>query len=123
VVIGMRALTSAQADDIRDTLRKAERRTGHRFAVYVGAAIGPRRHFAERLHAALGAEAADAVLIFVDPAGHGLEIVTGERLRHRLTDGACRAAAMTMASSFRAGELADGLIQGINRLSDEPARR
>lgn len=119
----MRPLTPAQADDIRQALLTAERRSGLRFALFIGEPADGRRHFAERLHAALGEEAADAVLVFVDHNGRGLEIVTGENARHRLTDAACRLAAMSMATAFGAGDLVGGLLYGIADLGEHAAAR
>ncbi|MCG5216291.1 TPM domain-containing protein [Streptosporangium soli] len=118
----MRTLTSVQAEDIRQAVRHAERRTGLRFAVYVGPHPGRRRPFAERLHAALGEESADAVLVYVDPAGHALEVVTGERARRRLTDDRCRLVALSMATAFSGGDLAGGVVYGLAALAEQSAR-
>jgi uncharacterized membrane protein YgcG len=119
----MRALTTAQADDLRQALLTAERRSGLRFGVFLGEPSGTRRHFAERLHAALGEEAADAVVVFVDIAGRGLEIVTGENARRRLGDGACRLTAMSMATAFSVGDLVGGLLYGIAALGEQATAR
>jgi hypothetical protein len=118
----MRALTAVETDDIRTALTAAERRTGLRFALYLGPPAGPRRHFAERLHAALGDEAPRAVLIYVDLGGRALEVVTGEHARSLLPDGQCRLAAMAMASSFSVGDVVDGLVSGIGRLGSAGRR-
>ncbi|MFI7424324.1 DUF5130 family protein [Nonomuraea sp. NPDC049684] len=114
-----RALTTAQVDDLRRAVQRAERRSGLRFGVFLGEPVGARRHFAERLHTALGAESADAVVVFVDPAGHGLEIVTGPNARRRLSDGVCRLTALSMATAFSAGDLIGGLLYGITALGDQ----
>jgi uncharacterized membrane protein YgcG len=119
----MRGLTSAQADDIRQALALAERRSGLRFGVFLGAPVGGRRHFAERLHAALGDEADKAVVIFVDVAGRALEIVTGESARRRLPDSACRMTAMSMATAFSVGDLVGGLLYGIGTLGEQATAR
>ncbi|MDP9866116.1 MULTISPECIES: DUF5130 family protein [Streptosporangium] len=117
------ALSPAQADDLREALRAADRRSGLRFAAYLGPAIGPRRHFAERLHAALGEEADRAVLVFVDPGGRALEIVTGLHAGRRLPDRECRLAATSMALALGAGDLAGGLVSGVGLLADLASRR
>ncbi|MEV4395284.1 DUF5130 family protein [Nonomuraea sp. NPDC049607] len=119
----MRTLTTAQADDLRKAVQGAERRSGLRFGVFLGEPVGARRHFAERLHAALGAEAADAVLVFVDPAGRAVEIVTGPNARRRLSDGACRLTALSMATAFSAGDLVGGLLYGIAALGEQATTR
>ncbi|MEV4800718.1 TPM domain-containing protein [Nonomuraea sp. NPDC049421] len=119
----MRGLTAAQADDIRQALHTAERRSGLRFGLFIGEPAGGRRHFAERLHAALGTEAPDAVVILVDLTGRGLEIVTGENARRRLSDGACRLAGMSMATAFSVGDLAGGLLYGVAALGEHATAR
>ncbi|TMR93374.1 DUF5130 family protein [Nonomuraea basaltis] len=119
----MRGLTTAQADDLRQALRTAERRSGLRFGVFLGEPAGGRRHFAERLHAALGDEADNAVVVLVDVKGRGLEIVTGEKARRRLSDGACRLTAMSMATTFSAGDLVGGLLYGIASLGEQASAR
>jgi uncharacterized membrane protein YgcG len=119
----MRGLTAAQADDIRQALHTAERRSGLRFGVFLGEPSGGRRHFAERLHAALGGEAGEAVVVFVDTAGRALEIVTGDIARRRLTDSACRLTAMSMATAFSVGDLVGGLLYGIGALGEQATAR
>lgn len=121
--MAMRTLNSAQADDLRQALLAAERRSGMRFAVYLGQPEGGRRHFAEKLHAALGEEAQDAVLVFVDATGRALEIVTGENARRRLPDGACRLTGMSMATAFSVGDLVGGLLYGVGALAEQATAR
>ncbi|MEV4012718.1 DUF5130 family protein [Nonomuraea angiospora] len=119
----MRGLTAAQADDVRRALHAAERRSGLRFGVFLGDPVGSRRHFAERLHAALGEEADDAVVLLVDLKGRAVEIVTGENARRRLTDGSCRLTAMSMATAFSVGDLVGGLLYGIGALGEQATAR
>ncbi|MFI7135426.1 DUF5130 family protein [Nonomuraea sp. NPDC050153] len=119
----MRGLTASQADDVRRALHTAERRSGLRFGVFLGDPVGSRRHFAERLHAALGEEADDAVVLLVDLKGRALEIVTGEHARRRLSDGACRLTAMSMATAFSVGDLVGGLLYGIAALGEQATAR
>jgi uncharacterized membrane protein YgcG len=123
VRLTMRGLTTAQADDIRKALRAAEQRSGLRFGLFLGEPVGGRRHFAERLHAALGEEADDAVVILVDVKGRGLEIVTGERARRRLSDNACRLTAMSMATAFSVGDVIGGILYGIASLGEASTSR
>lgn len=119
----MRVLTAAQADDVRQALITAERRSGLRFGLFLGHSEEGRRHFAERLHAALGEEADDAVVLMVDVRGRGLEIVTGERARRRLPDSVCRMTAMSMATAFSVGDLVGGLLFGIAALGEQATAR
>ncbi|GAA4227744.1 putative membrane protein YgcG [Streptosporangium album] len=118
----MRVLSPSQAENVREALRAAEHRSGLRFAAYLGPAVGPHRHFSERLHAALGEEAARAVLVFVDPAGRALEIVTGPQARWRLPDVECHLTAMRMAHALGGGDLAGGLVTGVGLLADLASR-
>jgi uncharacterized membrane protein YgcG len=119
----MRPLTAPQADDVRQALLTAERRSGLRFGLFLGKPEDGRRHFAERLHAALGEEADDAVVVLVDLDGRGVEIVTGQNARRRLSDGACRMVAMSMATAFGAGDLVGGLLYGIAALGERATAR
>jgi hypothetical protein len=121
-VTEMLTLTSTQGDDVRGALRAAERSTGLRFAAYLGPAIGPRRHFSERLHAGLGADADRGVLVFVDQRGRGLEIVTGPLARRSLPDAECRVAATSMAAVLGLGDLVGGLVTGVLMLADQASR-
>lgn len=122
VATEMTTLTSTQIDGVREALRSAERRTGLRFAAYLGPAIGPRRHFSERLHAALGDEVDRAVLVFVDSEKKALEIVTGSEARRRLPDEKCRMAAMSMATVLSGGDLVGGIVTGVWMLADQASR-
>ena len=99
----------------------AEQLSGLTFSVYVGPGEGASRDFAERLHAVLAAPD-DSVLVFCDPAAHVLEIVTGTDVRRVLHDFDCRLAAMSMQSSFEAGDIVGGLVNGIQQLG-QSARR
>jgi len=112
------AFTPRQREDIVRAIQRAERSSGLHYSVYVGAAEGTPRAYAKRLHAELGAEAAEAVLIFVDPAARNLEIVTGSRARRWVDDRACALAAMSMTSAFAAGNLAGGIAQGLQVLGE-----
>jgi uncharacterized membrane protein YgcG len=112
------AFSDRQRDDIVRAIQLGRRSSGVNFSVYVGAAEGPPRAYAKRRHAELGAEAADTVLIFVDPGARSLEIVTGSRARRWVDDRACALAAMTMTSSFAAGNLAGGIVQGVQLLAE-----
>ncbi|GAA5080642.1 putative membrane protein YgcG [Thermocatellispora tengchongensis] len=119
----MPRITTLEAGDIREAIGRAERRTGLRFAVFLGGAREGRRRYAERLHAALGEDAGRAVLIYVDLAGRALEIVTGEHARRDLPDGRCRLVATAMATRLAAGDLAGGVVYGVNALAEQAVRR
>lgn len=116
------AFTQAQLADIERIIALASRETGIRFSVFVGEPQGSPREFGERLHAALGDEAPDAVLILVCPGSRRLEIVTGRDVRNRLSDRACGLAALSMASAFTGGDLVNGLTTGVRMLADAAGR-
>lgn len=93
----------------------AEEISGLAFSVYVGPGESPVRRHAERLHA--GLEDADGtVLVFCDPDARALEIVTGRGTRRVLDDFDCRLAAVSMQTSFLAGDLVGGLVNGVQQL-------
>lgn len=115
------AFSARQQEDIVRALRLAERQSALPVSLYVGtldAPDGALRAAAQRLHAALGEEAPETVLVAVDPGLRRVEIVTGSELRHRLDDRACGLAAIAMTSSFQAGDLAGGIVAGINTLAE-----
>ena len=89
-----------------------------RFSVYVGAVNGAPRAYAQRLHTALGVDAPRSVLVLVDPSSRALEIVTGELARRWVDDRVTALAAMTMTSSFAAGDLHGGIVQGVQLLAE-----
>ncbi len=115
------AFSPAQRHEIDKAIRDAETLSRIEFSVYVGRSDGETRPFAERLHAALVAPAR-SVLLLVDPAAKRLEIVTGEDAARSLGDAEVRLAALTMQSAFAEGDLAGGIIRGVNQLA-EHARR
>lgn len=93
----------------------AERLSRLPFSVYVGPGEGPTRPFAEQLHAAL-TDPDHSVLVFCDPAARTLEIVTGTEAQRVLDDFDCRLAAASMQTSFTAGDLVGGLVNGVQQL-------
>ena len=114
--------TAGQYDEIERTLRKARQDTGLSFSVFVGEPDGEAHGYALKLHAALGENAPDSVLVFVAPGSRRLEIVTGRDARLRLPDPPCGLAALAMASSFSGGDLAGGIVNGIRMLADAAGR-
>jgi uncharacterized membrane protein YgcG len=116
------AFTNRQQQDIQRMISIAERESGLLFSVYVGTLEGDTAAHARLLHAALGESEERTVLIAVDPGGRHLEIVTGHEAARRLDDRSCGLAAMSMATSFSAGDLTGGIGNGILSLA-EHARR
>ena len=87
------------------------------FHIYIGPLGSDARDEAQRLHARLP-DSVYAVLVAVDPRGHALEIITGAQARLVLDDGSCGLAALTMQTAFAAGDLAGGIVRGVNQLAD-----
>lgn len=96
--------------------------SGLRLSVYVGPVDGEIRDHAERLHAALGAEAPNAVLVVVAPGDRQLEIVTGKHSSRRVSDRACALAALSMTTSFSGGDLVGGIVTGVRMLAESAGR-
>ena len=115
-------LSEGQRARIERAVAGAERSSGLSYVVWVGATDSVLRDHAERLHAAIGADAPSAVLVAVDPAQRELEIVTGSAARRALDDRSCALAAMTMTSCFSGGDLVGGIVQGLASLADHARR-
>lgn len=112
------AFTERQYDDIVRAIKLARRQSELPVSVYVGPLEGDTRAEALRLHGALGPDAAETVLIAVDPGARRVEIVTGSAVRRRLDDRSAGLAAIAMTSSFQAGDLAGGIVDGIRSLTE-----
>lgn len=100
----------------------ASRESGLHYSVYVGPVDGEIREHAERLHGALGARAANGVLVLVAPGDRQLEIVTGKESSRRLSDRSCALAALSMTTAFSGGDLVGGIVTGIRMLSESAGR-
>lgn len=111
------AFTQRQEEDVVRALRLAEQESDLRFSVYVGSLEGDPRGYARRLHGALE-EPERSVLVAVDPGNRRLEIVTGEAARTELPDRDCGLAALTMTTAFAAGDLAGGIVSGVQMLGE-----
>ena len=117
---GMAALdgpfTTRQLLRLDEALRVADQQTGLTFSVYIGELDEPVRASAERLHRQV--EDSDrAVLVAVSPNQRVLEIVTGNVARKRISDRDAKLAALSMAAAFAGGDLAGGVLAGLDQLS------
>ena len=102
-----------------EALTMASRETGLRFTLYIGD-LGPRtRVRAEELHGASGGNPAESVLVAVSPGQKVVEVVTGAAAGRRMPDRACALAVLSMTSSFAAGDLVGGIVNGLRQLSDQ----
>jgi uncharacterized membrane protein YgcG len=115
-VPGGDAFTAAQRMEINRALDEAHRVSGWVFAVEVGPSNGGSRDYAETLHGRLPAPAR-SVLVAVDPERRTLEIVTGSAVRRILDNRSVALAALTMQSAFAGGDLARGLVAGLQQLA------
>jgi hypothetical protein len=109
------AFTPDQLYDIERAVRNAEEASGLHFSVYVGGADSETRPFALELLNELP-DPDRSVLVYVDPAGRRLEIVTGPQARRQLSDTEAGLAALAMQTSFATGDLASGLVTGVQQL-------
>lgn len=106
---------------IDEALRVADQATGLVFSVYVGALTDPVREHAEKLHAQL-ADPARSVLIAVCPNQRVLEVVTGSEARKRILDRSAKLAALSMVAAFGGGDLAGGIVAGLDQLATHAGR-
>lgn len=112
------AFSDGQRDRIERAIRAAEDVSGLVFSVFVGALPGDVRTQARTLLAATGDTQKTTILIAVDPAARRLEIVTGERAAEQLSDHGASLGALAMTSSFLAGDLAGGIVDGLRTMAE-----
>jgi Domain of unknown function (DUF5130) len=108
--------TTRQLLRLDEALRTAEKATGLTFSVYVGQLDEPVRGHAERLLGQLPSPIT-SVMIAVSPNQRVLEIVTGKDARRRIPDRDAKLAALSMVAAFGGGDLAGGLISGLDQLA------
>jgi hypothetical protein len=113
--------TTRQLLRIDEALRTADRSTGLVFSVYAGELDEPVRGHAEKLLGQL-AEPAKSVLIAISPNQRVLEIVTGPEARKRIPDRNAKLAALSMVAAFGGGDLAGGVIAGLDQLASHAGR-
>ena len=115
------AFTVDQRRSIQRAVDYAEQASGLRFSVYVGACHGRARAHAEHLHRALP-EADTSVLVLVDPGTREVEIVVGAQAQQRVDEQSAALAVLAMQSAFGAGNLAGGIVAGLQLLGDHARR-
>jgi hypothetical protein len=113
--------TTRQLLRIDEALRTADRSTGLVFSVYVGGLDEPTRGHAEKLLGQL-ADPTKSVLIAVSPNQRVVEIVTGSEARKRIPDRNAKLAALSMVAAFGGGDLAGGVIAGLDQLASHAGR-
>ncbi|MEU4239974.1 DUF5130 family protein [Actinoplanes sp. NPDC026619] len=113
--------TTRQLLRLDEALRAADRQTGLTFSVYIGELETPVREHAEKLQKQI--ENHDhVVLIAVSPNQRKLEIVTGNEARKRISDRDAKLAGLSMAAAFAGGDLAGGVLSGIDQLASHAGR-
>jgi uncharacterized membrane protein YgcG len=113
--------TTRQLLRLDEALRVADQQTGLTFSVYIGELAEPTRDYAEQLHRQLDG-AAKAVLVAISPNQRLLEIVTGNEARKRISDRDAKLAALSMAAAFAGGDLAGGVLSGLDQLASHAGR-
>ncbi|MEV4278095.1 DUF5130 family protein [Actinoplanes xinjiangensis] len=104
-----------------EALRVADQVTGLHFSIYLGPLEDPSRETAAKLHAQTR-HPQRSVLIAVSPNQRKLEIITGADARRRISDRDAKLAGLSMAASFGGGDLAGGLMIGIDQLASHAGR-
>ncbi|MEV6299810.1 DUF5130 family protein [Actinoplanes sp. NPDC051861] len=113
--------TTRQLLRLDEALRIADQATGLNFSIYLGELSEPVRASAEELHRQ-ARDQKHAVLVAVSPNQRVLEIVTGSEARKRISDRDAKLAGLSMAASFAGGDLAGGLLIGIDQLATHAGR-
>lgn len=102
-----------------EVIDSAEAVTGLRFSAYLGDLGSDSRAAALRLHAGLGKDAPNAVLLAISPGQRIVEVVTGTVAALRITDRAARLAVLNVVSAAGSGDLESALVNGIRTLADQ----
>lgn len=113
--------TTRQLLRLDEALRIADQTTGLSFSIYLGDLDEPVRASAEALHRQVK-DPRHAVLVAVSPNQRVLEIVTGSEARKRISDRDAKLAGLSMAASFTGGDLAGGLLIGVDQLATHAGR-
>lgn len=111
--------STSQLARLDEALTLASREAGINFSVYLGELGDGTRAAAEKLHASIGDNASNSVLIAVSPGERVVEVVTGTDVLPRLPDRGAKLAVMSMVASFKEGDLIGGLVSGLRMLSDQ----
>lgn len=109
----------SQLARLDEDLMKASRASGLDISVYLGPLGSDSRAEAERMVRSLGARGDNAVLVAVSPGERVVELVTGATATHRLSQRKAKIVVMTMVATFKDGDLAGGLINGVRMIADE----
>ena len=116
---GLKPLSVRQRRRVERAVDEAENFTGLQICVYIGAVEGEQdsRAHAEALFVHQGLHARPAVLLLVAPPQRKVEVVTAPALRERIPDEAAGDAVTAMVERFKDGDLAGGLVAGVEQLA------
>ncbi|GLY01430.1 MULTISPECIES: DUF5130 family protein [Actinoplanes] len=113
--------TTRELRHLDEALSTADQVTGLNFSIYLGELEEPARAAAEKLHQQTRAPQT-GVLIALSPDQRVLEIVIGSAARRRISDHDAKLAVFSMTASFSVGDLAGGLLVGIDQLASHAGR-
>lgn len=109
--------TVDQRRAIDRAIREAEEGSGLDFCVRIGGVEGEPGTVAHQLHLRMP-DPSRSVVVVVDPAERAIEIVTGSIAQRSLSDSECGLAALAMQGSFTAGDIAGGVVSGLQQLGE-----
>lgn len=113
----LRPLTHRDHRRVRRVVHRTELETGLQVCVYVGdAGHADARDHAEQLFHAAGLGAHPAVLLLVAPDQRRVEVLTSPAAHARVDHFASRVVVADMTARFAAGDLAGGIIAGVERI-------
>jgi uncharacterized membrane protein YgcG len=110
-------LSRRQRRMVERAVDEAENTTGLQFCVYLGDTEGDPRAHAETLFVEAGLHTRPAVLLLVAPNRRRVELVTAPEARSRVDDDTCALAVGTMTRQFARGDIAGGLVAGLDLLA------
>ncbi|HVE46835.1 MAG TPA: TPM domain-containing protein [Acidimicrobiales bacterium] len=110
-------LSKAEHHRVGEAVDTAEETTGLQFCVVLGPAEGDAHAHAEALFVQAGLHLRPAVLVLVAPDQRRVEVVTSPAVRERVPDAACAEAVADMTQRFATGDIAGGIVAGVERLA------
>ena len=115
----LKPLSIRQRRRVERAVDEAENLTGLQLCIYLGAVEGETdlRAHAEGVFVRAGMHSRPAVLLLVAPPQRKVEIVTAPAVLDRIPDEAAADALEAMTSRFRDGDLAGGLVAGVEHLA------
>lgn len=111
------ALTKAEHRRVGEAVDIAEETTGLQFCVVLGNAEGDAHAHAEALFVQAGLHLRPAVLVLVALDQRRVEVLTAPTIRERVPDPACAEAVSVMTKHFAKGDLAGGIVAGVEHLA------